>query len=183
VTDDTRVRAAAPTITELADKGAKVLLLAHFGRPKGMRDPNQSLSLVLGAVEKVLGREVMFMPRSRATSSSRPWAFWAMAMSPAGKHPLPQGEEKNDPELVKAIAANGEAYVNDAFSAAHRAHASTEGLAHVLPAYAGRACRPNSKRWKRRWAIRSSRWRPWSAAPRCRPSSTCSSTSSRRSIT
>ncbi|WP_343611256.1 phosphoglycerate kinase [Novosphingobium sp.] len=140
VTDDTRVRAAAPTIKELSLKGAKVLLLAHFGRPKGLRDPNQSLSLVLGAVEKVLGREVMFVPEIAGdivkqavgilgdgdVACLENTRFWP-------------GEEKNDPELVKAIAANGDIYVNDAFSAAHRAHASTEGLAHVLPAYAGRS--------------------------------------------
>ncbi|RVU06148.1 phosphoglycerate kinase [Novosphingobium umbonatum] len=140
VTEDTRVRAVAPTILELADKGAKVLLLAHFGRPKGNRVPDQSLSMVIGAVEKVLGREVMFVPEiagdivAQAVGILQPGGiaclentrFWA-------------GEEKNDPELAKAIAANGDFYVNDAFSAAHRAHASTEGLAHLLPAYAGRS--------------------------------------------
>jgi phosphoglycerate kinase len=139
VTDDTRVRAPRRR-SELSLKGAKVLLLAHFGRPKGMRDPNQSLSLVLGAVEKVLEREVMFVPEIAGdivkqavgilgdgdVACLENTRFWP-------------GEEKNDPELVKAIAANGDIYVNDAFSAAHRAHASTEGLAHVLPAYAGRS--------------------------------------------
>jgi len=140
VTEDTRIRAAAPTILQLSEKGAKVLLLAHFGRPKGARAPDQSLSLVLGAVERVLGKEVMFVPEiagdvvKQAVGILRPGdiallentRFWP-------------GEEKNDLELVKAIAANGDIYVNDAFSAAHRAHASTEGLAHVLPAYAGRS--------------------------------------------
>jgi phosphoglycerate kinase len=140
VTEDTRVRAVAPTILELADKGAKVLLLAHFGRPKGNRVADQSLSMVIGAVEKVLGREVMFVPEiagdivAQAVGILQPGGiaclentrFWA-------------GEEKNDPELAKAIAANGDFYVNDAFSAAHRAHASTEGLAHLLPSYAGRS--------------------------------------------
>jgi phosphoglycerate kinase len=140
VTEDTRVRAVAPTILELSAKGAKVLLLAHFGRPKGQRAPDQSLSLVIGAVEKVLGREVQFVPEiagdivAQAVGIMQPGSiallentrFWA-------------GEEKNDPELAKAIAANGDFYVNDAFSAAHRAHASTEGLAHLLPSYAGRS--------------------------------------------
>jgi phosphoglycerate kinase len=140
VTDDTRIRASMPTILELADAGAKVLLLAHFGRPKGDRVSTQSLSMVVGAVENVLGREVMFVPEvagdivKQAIGILRPGdvailentRFWP-------------GEENNDPAWVKAIAANGDFYVNDAFSAAHRAHATTEGLAHVLPAYAGRS--------------------------------------------
>ena len=140
VTDDTRIRAALPTIIELADKGAKVLLLAHFGRPKGARNSEQSLSMVVGAVSAVLRREVMFCPEiagpvvAQTIGILRPGdiailentRFWP-------------GEEKNDPELAKAIAANGDFYVNDAFSAAHRAHATTEGLAHLLPAYAGRS--------------------------------------------
>jgi phosphoglycerate kinase len=140
VTDDTRIRAAMPTVLELADRGAKVLLLAHFGRPKGERSSTQSLSMVVGAVESVLGREVMFVPevagdivkqsvgilRNGDIAILENTRFW-------------KGEEKNDPELVQAIAANADLYVNDAFSAAHRAHATTEGLAHVLPAYAGRS--------------------------------------------
>ncbi|NOW44240.1 phosphoglycerate kinase [Novosphingobium sp. SG751A] len=140
VTEDTRVRAVAPTILELADKGAKVLLLAHFGRPKGNRVADQSLSLVVGAVEKVLGREVMFVPEIAGDVVKQ-----AAGILRAGDIALLEntrfwpGEEKNDPELVKAIAEVGDFYVNDAFSAAHRAHASTEGLAHVLPAYAGRS--------------------------------------------
>ncbi len=140
VTDDSRVRAAVPTILELSAKGAKVLLLAHFGRPKGARDASQSLSLVIGAVEKVLGKEVMFVPEIAGDIVKQ-----AIGILDNGGIALLEntrfwpGEEKNDPELVKAIAANGDVYVNDAFSAAHRAHASTEGLAHVLPAYAGRS--------------------------------------------
>jgi phosphoglycerate kinase len=140
VTDDTRIRALVPTVLELADKGAKVLLLAHFGRPKGERSSTQSLSMVVGAVQDVLGREVMFVPevagdvvkqsvgilRNGDIAILENTRFW-------------KGEEKNDPELAKAIAANADLYVNDAFSAAHRAHATTEGLAHVLPAYAGRS--------------------------------------------
>ena len=140
VTDDTRVRAAAPTILELAAKGAKVLLLAHFGRPKGARTADQSLSLVLGAVEKVLGKEVMFVPEIAGDIVAQ-----AVGILGPGDIALLEntrfwpGEEKNDPALAKAIAANADFYVNDAFSAAHRAHATTEGLAHVLPAYAGRS--------------------------------------------
>ena len=140
VTDNTRVRAAAPTILELADKGAKVLLLAHFGRPKGERVSTQSLSMVVGAVQDVLGREVMFVPEIAGDIVAQ-----AIGILKAGDIAILEntrfwkGEEKNDPELVTAMAANADLYVNDAFSAAHRAHASTEGLARVLPAYAGRS--------------------------------------------
>jgi phosphoglycerate kinase len=140
VTDDTRVRAAAPTILELSAKGAKVLLLAHFGRPKGARVPDQSLSLVLGAVEKVLGREVMFVPEIAGPVVAQAVGILGNgAIACLENTRFWPGEEKNDPELAKAIAANADFYVNDAFSAAHRAHATTEGLAHVLPAYAGRS--------------------------------------------
>ncbi|MBO9518949.1 MAG: phosphoglycerate kinase [Porphyrobacter sp.] len=139
-TDLTRARAVAPTILELADAGAKVLLLAHFGRPKGERHSTLSTSLIQGAVEGVLGREVMFIPEvagpvvEQSIGILRPGdigllentRFWP-------------GEEKNDREFAQAIADNGDFYVNDAFSASHRAHATTEGLAHLLPAYAGRA--------------------------------------------
>ena len=140
VTDDTRVRAAAPTILELSAKGAKVLLLAHFGRPKGERVSTQSLSMVIDAVQDVLGKEVMFVPEIAG-----PIVEQTIGILRAGDIAVLEntrfwkGEEKNDPELVKAIAANADFYVNDAFSAAHRAHATTEGLAHVLPAYAGRS--------------------------------------------
>jgi phosphoglycerate kinase len=140
VTDETRIRASAPTILDLANKGAKVLLLAHFGRPKGERVSTQSLSMVVGAVEKVLGKEVMFVPEiagdvvRQAVGILSPGDIAILENTRFWK-----GEEKNDPELARAIAANGDFYVNDAFSAAHRAHATTEGLAHVLPAYAGRS--------------------------------------------
>jgi phosphoglycerate kinase len=139
-TDLTRITAVAPTILELADAGAMVLLLAHFGRPKGERNSTMSLSLVQGDVERVLGREVMFIPEIAG-----PVAEQAIGILRPGDIGLLEntrfwpGEEKNDPELAKAIAANGDFYVDDAFSAAHRAHASTEGVAHFLPAYAGRA--------------------------------------------
>ena len=140
VTDDTRVRASAPTILELADKGAKVLLLAHFGRPKGEKVSTLSVSMTIDAVQAVLGREVMFVPEIAG-----PVVAQSVGILRAGDIAMQEntrfykGEEANDPELAKSIAANGDIYVNDAFSAAHRAHASTEGLAHLLPAYAGRA--------------------------------------------
>lgn len=140
VTDDTRVRASAPTILELSAKGAKVLLLAHFGRPKGERVSTMSVSMTIDAVQAVLGKEVMFVPEiagevvSQAIGILQPGDIALLENTRFWK-----GEEKNDPELARAIAANGDIYVNDAFSAAHRAHASTEGLAHLLPAYAGRS--------------------------------------------
>lgn len=140
VTDATRIRASAPTILELAEKGAKVLLLAHFGRPKGERSSTMSLSLVVGAVERVIGKEVMFVPEvagpvaEQAVGILRPGDVAILENTRFWK-----GEEKNDPDFVKGIAAIGDFYVNDAFSAAHRAHATTEGLARILPAYAGRS--------------------------------------------
>jgi phosphoglycerate kinase len=140
VTDDTRVRASAPTVLELAAKGAKVMLLAHFGRPKGEKVSTMSVSMTLDAVQAVLGKEVMFVPEiagpvvEQAVGILRPGDIAMLENTRFWK-----GEEKNDPDLAKAIAANGDIYVNDAFSAAHRAHASTEGLAHLLPAYAGRS--------------------------------------------
>jgi phosphoglycerate kinase len=139
-TDVTRVEAVKPTILELAGRGAKVLLLAHFGRPGGQRSSVLSTSMVVGDVERVLGKEVMFIPEIAG-----PVVEQSVGILRAGDIGLLDntrfwpGEEKNDPELAKAIAAHGTFYVNDAFSAAHRAHATTEGLAHHLPAYAGRS--------------------------------------------
>lgn len=136
VTDDTRLRAAVPTVAELADKGAKVVVLAHFGRPKGQRNPEISLSLVTKPFEQVLGRPVRFIDIDGAAE--------AIAMLKDGDIAVLEntrflaGEEKNDPEVVAMFASLGDLYVNDAFSAAHRAHASTEGIAHRLPAFAGR---------------------------------------------
>jgi phosphoglycerate kinase len=140
VTDDTRMRATLPTVTELADKGAIVLLLAHFGRPKGHKRPDMSLSLVTRAYEGVLGRPVRYVGECQGELAAANVAD----MQPGDVAILENtrfhaGEEKNDPELAQAMAALGDLYVNDAFSAAHRAHASTEGLARLLPAYAGRA--------------------------------------------
>jgi phosphoglycerate kinase len=140
VTDDTRLRATLPTVTELADRGAIVLLLAHFGRPKGQMRPDMSLSLVTRAYGNVLGRAVRFVEDCQG-----PAAADAVAGMRAGDVAILEntrfhaGEEKNDPALSAAMAELGDFYVNDAFSAAHRAHSSTEGLAHLLPAYAGRA--------------------------------------------
>ncbi|HEV7658286.1 MAG TPA: phosphoglycerate kinase [Allosphingosinicella sp.] len=136
VSDDTRLRATLPTVTELADKGAIVLLLAHFGRPKGEPRPDMSLALVTRPYEHVLGRPVRFIGE---------WDAAAVATLAPGDVAILEntrfdlGEEKNDPAFAARLAALGDLYVDDAFSAAHRAHASTEGIAHLLPAYAGRA--------------------------------------------
>jgi len=137
VTDDTRLRATLPTVTELADRGAIVLILAHFGRPKGQRDPSLSLAMVTRPYERVLGRPVRFVDWDGAADA-------VAAMQPGDVAILENtrffaGEEKNAADVVAQFAALGDLYVNDAFSAAHRAHASTEGLARALPAYAGRA--------------------------------------------
>ncbi|MES2451555.1 MAG: phosphoglycerate kinase [Pseudomonadota bacterium] len=140
VTDATRFRATLPTVTELADRGAIVLILAHYGRPKGKRDPEMSLALVTGPYSQVLGRPVRFIEDCVGEGAAE-----AIATLQAGDIAVLEntrfhaGEEKNDPELAAGMARLGDIYVNDAFSAAHRAHASTEGLAHILPAFAGRA--------------------------------------------
>lgn len=140
VTDDTRLRAAAPTVAELSDKGAIVLVLAHFGRPKGERNPDMSLALVTGALRAVLGREVRFIgdccgeEAEAAVAQLQPGDIALLENTRFHK-----GEEKNDPALAEAMAKLGDLYVNDAFSAAHRAHVSTEGLARLLPAFAGRS--------------------------------------------
>ncbi|MET3856063.1 phosphoglycerate kinase [Rhizobium sp. OAE497] len=139
VTDATRIERVAPTILELSEKGAKVILLAHFGRPKDGPSADLSLSLIAPDVSKVLGK-----PVATATDSIGDDAAAAVAKMKDGDILLLEntrfykGEEKNDADHTKALAANGDIFVNDAFSAAHRAHSSTEGLAQVLPAYAGR---------------------------------------------
>ncbi len=137
VTDDTRLRATVATVAELSDKGAIVLVLAHFGRPKGMPNPEMSLAQIVKPYEAVLGRPVRFVDWDGAADA-------VATMQPGDIAVLENtrffaGEEKNDPAVVDRFAALGEFFVNDAFSAAHRAHASTEGLAHKLPAFAGRA--------------------------------------------
>jgi phosphoglycerate kinase len=137
VSDDTRLRATVATVAELADKGAIVLVLAHFGRPKGVPSPEFSLAQVVKPYEAVLGRPVRYIDWEGADAA-------VATMQPGDIGVLENtrffgGEEKNDPAVVDRFAALGDLYVNDAFSAAHRAHASTEGLARALPAFAGRA--------------------------------------------
>jgi phosphoglycerate kinase len=139
VSDATRIERILPTLNEIADKGGKVILLAHFGRPKDGPDEANSLKPVAEALAKHLGKPVAF-----ASDCIGPVAAEAVAKLNEGEFLLLEntrfhkGEEKNDPAVVEALAQLGDVYVNDAFSAAHRAHASTEGLAKKLPAYAGR---------------------------------------------
>ncbi|OGN42278.1 MAG: phosphoglycerate kinase [Caulobacterales bacterium RIFCSPHIGHO2_01_FULL_70_19] len=142
VTDDTRLRAAVPTIQRLRDAGAKVALLAHFDRPRGQRVPSMSLEPVVDELENLLGAPVRFAP-----DCVGPEAKAALDDLDVGGVILLEnvrfhaGEEKNDPAFAAQLAELGDVYVNDAFSAAHRAHASTEGLARLLPAYAGESMR------------------------------------------
>jgi phosphoglycerate kinase len=139
VSDATRIERAAPTIDEITRKGGKAILLSHFGRPKG-RDPKQSLKPVAAAVAEIIGRPVAFAedcigePAETAIAAMKPGDVLCLENTRFYKE-----EEKNDPGFADTLARLGDVYVNDAFSAAHRAHASTEGLAHRLPAYAGRA--------------------------------------------
>ena len=141
VTDDTRLRAALPTIQALQKKGAKIALLAHFDRPKGKVVPEMSLKPIqaalgeypsviksVGFVNDCIGDNVGQWVKTTPTDG-------VLLLENVRFYP---GEEKNDPEFAKQLAANFDFYVNDAFSAAHRAHASTEGVAHILPAYAGK---------------------------------------------
>lgn len=140
VTDDTRLKAALPTIHRLREAGAKVVLLAHFDRPKGERVPSMSLRPVVEPLELLLHGPVRF-----ADDCVGDEAKAAVADLDAGGVLLLEnvrfhkGEEKNDPAFAAQLAELGDLYVNDAFSAAHRAHASTEGLARLKPAYAGEA--------------------------------------------
>jgi phosphoglycerate kinase len=142
VTDDTRLRAALPTIEKLRNGGAKVVLLAHFDRPKGKRVPEMSLRPVVEPLAKLVGAPVAFAddcvgePAKSAIGALKDGDV--ILLENVRYH---AGEEKNDGEFAQALAANGDLYVNDAFSAAHRAHASTEGIARLLPAYAGEQMR------------------------------------------
>jgi phosphoglycerate kinase len=139
VSDATRIERMAGTIREVADKGGKVILLSHFGRPKGP-NPSESLKPVAAEVARVLKRPVAFARdcigelAEAAVSAMNPGDI--LCLENTRFH---RGEEKNDPALAAALARLGDIWVNDAFSVSHRAHASTEGLGHILPAYAGRA--------------------------------------------
>src|SRR5258708_15117890 len=139
VTDATRLERVAPTIIEISSKGGKLILLSHLGRPKG-RDPKESLKPVATALAEVTGKPVAFADdcigevAQKAVAAMKDGDILCLENTRFHKE-----EETNDPAFVAELAKLGDIWVNDAFSAAHRAHASTEGLAHVLPAYAGRA--------------------------------------------
>jgi 3-phosphoglycerate kinase len=139
VTDATRIERIVPTVRELTRLHARVILLAHFGRPKGERKAEDSLKPVVGALSKALDRPVAFADdcigatAKAAVEALKPGEILLLENTRYHK-----GEEKNDPAFAEALAELGDAYVNDAFSAAHRAHASTEGVARLLPSYAGR---------------------------------------------
>jgi phosphoglycerate kinase len=140
VTDATRIERQAPTIRELADKGARVIVLSHFDRPKGKVVPSMSLAPLVGPMENALDRPVGFVADTVGEGAKAAVAALkdgeVLLLENTRFHP---GEEKNDGEFSVALAALGELYVNDAFSAAHRAHASTEGVARLLPNAAGRS--------------------------------------------
>jgi len=139
ITDTTRIDRALTTLEELAGKGAKVVILSHFGRPKGQVVPDMSMRPIADALAEIAGVPVGFGEDCIGAKAAE-----AIDATPEGGIVMLEnvrfhaGEEKNDPDFAKALAAIGDAYVNDAFSAAHRAHASTEGVAHILPSAAGR---------------------------------------------
>ena len=140
VADDTRLRALLPTVLDLSDRKAFVLLLSHFGRPKGENRPDMSTAQLVRPLAELTGRSVRFIEDCQGPEAAR--AITTMLPGNIGileNTRFHAGEETNDPELARGMAALGDYYVNDAFSAAHRAHASTEGVAHLLPSFAGRA--------------------------------------------
>ena len=139
ITDMTRIERLAPTIRELADKGARVIICSHFDRPKGVRVPEMSLRPMATALSETLGRPVAFADDCIGADAEAAVAKLAdgdvLLLENTRFH---AGEEKNDPAMAAGLARLADAFVNDAFSAAHRAHASTEGVARLLPSYAGR---------------------------------------------
>ena len=137
VTDDSRLRAAKPTITYLREHGARVVVLSHLGRPKGKPDPKYSLQQIVRDFERVLGATIEFSPHPvQGVAATRRLPRGGVALLENTRF-FP-GEEENDPQLAATFAALGDFYVNDAFGSAHRAHASTEAVAHLLkPAVAG----------------------------------------------
>jgi len=140
ITDDTRLKSALPTINDLRERNAKVILAAHFGRPKGQPNDAMSLAPIVEPLAALLGAPVSFCAATVGPDAERAVA----ALAPGGVLLLENtrfnpGEESNDADFAKALGALADLYVNDAFSAAHRAHASTEGVTHVLPSYAGKA--------------------------------------------
>ena len=150
VSDDTRLRAVVPTISELSDRGAIVLLLSHFGRPKGQSRPDMSTAQLVMPLHRLTGRSVRFVEDCQGPEAQR--AITTMLPGNIGileNTRFHLGEEANDAALAQAMAALGDYYVNDAFSASHRAHASTEGITHHLPSFAGRAMEAELKALER----------------------------------
>jgi phosphoglycerate kinase len=150
VTDDTRLRAMLPTVLELSDRGAIVLLLSHFGRPKGESRPDMSTAQLVLPLHRLAGRSVRFIEDCQGPEAER--AITTMLPGNIGvleNTRFHAGESKNDPDLAQAMAALGDFYVDDAFSTAHRAHASTEGITHHLPSFAGRAMEAELKALER----------------------------------
>jgi phosphoglycerate kinase len=150
VSDDTRLRAILPTVLELSDRGAIVLLLSHFGRPKGENRPDMSTAQLVLPMHRLSGRSVRFIEDCQGPEAAR--AIATMLPGNIGileNTRFHRGEEKNDPELAKAMAALGDFYVDDAFSAAHRAHASTAAITRFLPSFAGRAMEAELKALQR----------------------------------
>jgi phosphoglycerate kinase len=150
VTDDTRLRAMLPTVLELSDRGAVVLLLSHFGRPKGEVRPDMSTAQLVLPIHRLTGRSVRFIEDCQGPEAERAIA----TMLPGNIGVLENTrflacEEKNDPELDKGMSTLGDFYVDDSFSTAHRAHASTEGITHFLPSFAGRAMEAELKALER----------------------------------
>ena len=137
VTDTTRIDRVVPTLQELVSKGAAVIILAHFDRPKGKVVPEMSLEPVAAALQVALGQPVQFVFTDWQTAPIIDAKFGTVTLMENTRYHA--GEEKNDQGFAQMLASLGDIYVNDAFSAAHRAHSSTEGIARLLPAFAGRA--------------------------------------------
>lgn len=169
ITDDTRIRAALPTIQYLVKNKAKVILMSHLGRPKGEVNPKYSLAPVAKRLGQLLGQDVIMAQDVIGESAKQ-----AVAGMEDGQVVLLENvrfhkeETKNDPEFAKALAQLGDVYVNDAFGTAHRAHASTEGVAHYLPAVAGYLIQKSWMLWARRSITPNVRlWLSW-VVPRSR---------------
>jgi len=137
VTDASRIERIVPTINDIIEKGGKPVLMAHFGRPKGKVVPEMSLAVVVPALEKALGRKVIFVPDLEQAKEAIEKAGPGDVILLENLRFNP-GEEANDEAFAGKLAALGDVYCNDAFSTAHRAHASTEAIARKLPACAGR---------------------------------------------
>jgi phosphoglycerate kinase len=138
VSDASRIERIAPTVTHITARGGRAVLLAHFGRPKGKPVEAMSLRVVRPALERRWASRGLCRGLHRRAGQARGGGHGARRGAAAGKHPLSPRRGSQRPEFAAALAALGDVYVNDAFSAAHRAHASTEGIAHLLPACAGR---------------------------------------------